>query len=357
MNIFDNDNMNLSPIIEDDAELIPLLSTEDEEQMNSEKFPEEIPILPLRNTVLFPGVVIPITVGRDKSITLIKDAYKGDKTIGVAAQKNDKTEDPSFEELNKIGTIAFILKMFRMPDGNTTVIIQGKRRFELKEITRTEPYLKAKIAEFKEAKPEKNDKEFDALVGSLKDIAQQIIKGSPQIPSEASFAMKNIDSPSFLINFISSNANTSVLEKQKLLEVANLKERATLLLGHLSKELQMLELKNQIQSKVKVDIDKQQREYFLHQQMKTIQDELGGNSFEQQVEDLKKKSKDKKWPKEVAAVFEKEIKKLERINPNAAEYSVQSNYLETLVELPWNEFTTDVFDLKKAQKILDQDHF
>lgn len=357
MNPFDNEKLHLNPIIEDDAELIPLLSTEDEEQMNSEKFPDTLPILPLRNTVLFPGVVIPITVGRDKSINLIKDAYKGDKTIGVVAQKNDKTEDPTIEELNKIGTIAFILKMFRMPDGNTTVIIQGKRRFELKELTQAEPYLKAKIGEFKEAKPAEGDKEFDALVGSLKDIAQQIIKGSPHIPSEASFAMKNIDSPSFLINFISSNANIPVTEKQKLLEVPNLKDRATNLLGHLTKELQMLELKNQIQSKVKVDIDKQQREYFLHQQMKTIQDELGGNSFEQQIEELKKKAKDKKWPKEVASVFEKEIKKLERINPNAAEYSVQTNYLETLVDLPWNEYTTDIFDLKKAQKILDQDHY
>ncbi|TAL62264.1 MAG: endopeptidase La [Bacteroidetes bacterium] len=357
MNIFDNETLHLNPIIEDDAELIPLLSTEDEEQMNAEKFPQEIPILPLRNTVLFPGVVIPITVGRDKSISLIKDAYKGDKTIGVLAQKNDKTEDPTIDELNKIGTIAFILKMFRMPDGNTTVIIQGKRRFELKELTQTEPYLKAKIGEFKEAKPATGDKEFDALVGSLKDIAQQIIKGSPHIPSEASFAMKNIDSPSFLINFISSNANIPVTEKQKLLEVPNLKERATHLLGHLSKELQMLELKNQIQSKVKVDIDKQQREYFLHQQIKTIQDELGGNSFEQQVEELKKKAKDKKWPKEVATMFEKEIKKLERINPNAAEYSVQTNYLETMVDLPWNEYTTDLFDLRKAQKVLDQDHY
>lgn len=357
MTIFDKEILNLNPIIEDDAELIPLLSTEDEEQMNSEKFPDTLPILPLRNTVLFPGVVIPITVGRDKSINLIKDAYKGDKTIGVVAQKNDKTEDPTGDELNKIGTIAFILKMFRMPDGNTTVIIQGKRRFELKEFTQTEPYLKAKIGEFKEAKPAAGDKEFDAVVSSLKDIAQQIIKGSPHIPSEASFAMKNIESPSFLINFISSNANIPVTEKQKLLEVPNLKDRATNLLAHLSKELQMLELKNQIQSKVKVDIDKQQREYFLHQQIKTIQEELGGNSFEQQVEELKKKAKDKKWPKEIAAVFEKEVKKLERINPNAAEYSVQTNYLETLVELPWNEYTTDVFDLKKAEKILDQDHF
>lgn len=355
--IFDNENLNLNPIIEDDAELIPLLSTEDEEQMNAEKFPQELPILPLRNTVLFPGVVIPITVGRDKSIRLIKDAYKGDKTIGVVAQKNDKTEDPSIEELNKIGTIAFLVKMFRMPDGNTTVIIQGKRRFELKELTQVEPYLKAKIGEFKEDKPAAGDKEFEAIVGSLKDTSRQIIKNSPHIPSEASFAVKNIDSPSFLINFISSNANVPVVEKQKLLEVLNQKERATLLLGHLTKELQMLELKNQIQSKVKVDIDKQQREYFLHQQMKTIQEELGGNSFEQQVVELKKKAKDKKWGKEVAELFEKEIKKLERINPNAAEYSVHTNYLETLVELPWNEYTEDIYDLKKAATILNQDHY
>ena len=357
MNPYENENLRLSPIIEDDAELIPLLSSEDEEQMNAEKFPEELPILPLRNTVLFPGVVIPITVGRDKSINLIKDAYKGNKTIGVVAQKNDRTEDPNFEELNKIGTVAFLMKMFRMPDGNTTAIIQGKRRFELKELTQSEPYLKAKIAEFKEDKPVAGDKQFEALVGSLKDLAQQIIKNSPHIPSEASFALKNIESPSFLINFISSNANISLTEKQKLLEVPNLQERATLLLQHLTKELQMLELKNQIQSKVKTDIDKQQREYFLHQQIKTIQEELGGNSFEQQVEELKKKAKDKKWSKEISDVFEKEIKKLERINPNAAEYSVQTNYLETLVELPWNEFTQDSFDLKKAKKILDKDHF
>ena len=357
MNPFDSDEHRLNPIIEDDAELIPLLSSEDEEQMNAEKFPEELPILPLRNTVLFPGVVIPITVGRDKSINLIKDAYKGGKTIGVVAQKNDRTEDPNFDDLNKIGTIAYLIKMFRMPDGNTTVIIQGKRRFELKELTQSEPYLKAKIAEFKEERPVAGDKQFEALVGSLKDIGQQIIKNSPHIPSEASFALKNIESTSFLINFISSNANISVTEKQKLLEVPNLQERATLLLAHLTKELQMLELKNQIQSKVKTDIDKQQREYFLHQQMKTIQEELGGNSFEQQVEELKKKAKNKKWNKEVADIFDKELKKLERINPNAAEYSVQTNYMETMVELPWNEYTEDVYDLKKAQKILDKDHY
>lgn len=355
--MFDNEDTKLSPIIEDDAELLPLLSTEDEEQMNAEKFPEEIPVLPLRNTVLFPGVVIPITVGREKSIHLIKDAYKGDKIIGVVAQKNDKTEDPALEELNRIGTLAFLIKMLRMPDGNTTVIIQGKRRFELKELSQKEPYLKAKITEFKEKKPEQGDKEFEAIISSLKDNALQIIKNSPHIPQEASFALKNIESHSFLINFISSNANVTVAEKQKMLEVPDLKERATLLLGYLTKELQMLELKNQIQSKVKTDLDKQQREYFLHQQIKTIQEELGGNSYEQQVEELKIKGKGKKWSKEVKEIFEKEIKKLERINPNAAEYSVQTNYLETLVELPWDEFTQDNYDLGHAQKILDQDHY
>lgn len=355
--MFDNEEIQLSPIIEDDAELLPLLSTEDEEQMNAEKFPEEIPVLPLRNTVLFPGVVIPITVGREKSIHLIKDAYKGDKIIGVVAQKNDKTEDPALEELNRIGTLAFLIKMLRMPDGNTTVIIQGKRRFELKELSQKEPYLKAKITEFKEKKPEQGDKEFEAIISSLKDNALQIIKNSPHIPQEASFALKNIESHSFLINFISSNANVTVAEKQKMLEVPNLKERATLLLGHLTKELQMLELKNQIQSKVKTDLDKQQREYFLHQQIKTIQEELGGNSYEQQVEELKIKGKEKKWSKEVKEIFEKEIKKLERINPNAAEYSVQTNYLETLTELPWDEYTQDNYDLGHAQKILDHDHY
>lgn len=357
MSYSENERFRMLPIIEDDAELIPLLTSEDEEQMNTEKIPEEIPILPLRNTVLFPGVVIPITVGRDKSIRLIKDAYKGDKTIGVVAQKNDKTEDPAFDDLNKVGTIAFLIKMLRMPDGNTTAIIQGKRRFVLKQLIQTEPWLKARIEEFKEEKPSSDDKEFAALIASLKETSQQIIKYSPHIPSEASFAIRNIESTSFLINFISSNANIGVAEKQALLEVPNLKHRATILLQHLTKELQMLELKNQIQSKVKIDIDRQQREYFLHQQMKTIQEELGVNSSEQQIEELRKKAKKKKWSKEAAELFNKELKKLERMNPNAAEYSVQTNYLETLVDLPWGEYTADNFDLKHAQEVLDQDHY
>nr|MBA3970877.1 LON peptidase substrate-binding domain-containing protein [Bacteroidota bacterium] len=287
-------------IMDEDTEFIPLLSTEDEDQMNSEKVPDELSILPLRNTVLFPGVVIPITVGRDKSINLVKDAYKGSKIIGVVSQKNDSVEDPSVEDLNKIGTVAQIIKMLRMPDGNTTVIIQGKRRFELKEIKQTQPYMKAAISAFSETRPQKDDKEFDALVSSLKDLALQIVKQSPHIPSEAGFALKNIESPSFLINFISSNMNAPVEEKQKMLEVVDLKERATMVLSNLTKELQMLELKNQIQSKVKVDLDKQQRDYFLHQQMKTIQEELGENNFTQDIQEMKLRATQKKWNAEVS---------------------------------------------------------
>ena len=344
-------------IVDEDTEFIPLLSSEDEDQMNSEKVPDKLSILPLRNTVLFPGVVIPITVGRDKSINLIKDAYKGDKIIGVVAQKNDSVEDPTAEDLNKIGTVAQIIKMLRMPDGNTTVIIQGKKRFELKEINQTQPYMKASITAFSENRPKKDDKEFDALVSSLKDLALQIVKQSPHIPSEAGFALKNIESPSFLINFISSNMNAPVEEKQKMLEVVDLKERATMVLSNLTKELQMLELKNQIQSKVKVDLDKQQRDYFLHQQMKTIQEELGENNFTQDIQEMKLRATKKIWSKEVSLAFDKAIGKLERMNPNAAEYSIQTNYLEVLLDLPWDDKTKDNFDLKRAEKVLNKDHF
>jgi ATP-dependent Lon protease len=343
--------------INEDTEFIPLLSLEDEDNMNSEKIPSELPILPLRNTVLFPGVVIPITVGRDKSINLIKDAYKGDKTIGVVSQKNDTIEDPSVEDLNKIGTVAHIIKMLRMPDGNTTVIIQGKKRFQLKDITQTEPYFRATIIPFAEITPAKDNQEFVALTSSLKDMALQIIKLSPNIPSEAGFALRNIESPSFLVNFISSHMNVPVPEKQKMLEIADLQERATTVLENLTKEHQLLELKNQIQSKVKTDIDKQQRDYFLHQQIKTIQEELGENNFAQEIQEMKERAKSKKWNKEVTLAFEKAIGKLERMNPNAAEYSVQTNYLEVLLDLPWDETTQDNFDLKHAQKVLDKDHF
>jgi ATP-dependent Lon protease len=351
------ENFRFSNMIDDDSEFIPLLSSEDEEQMNTEEIPDEVSILPLRNTVLFPGVVIPITVGRDKSIKLIKDAYKSDKIIGVVSQKDVAIEDPNFEDLNKVGTIAFIIKMLRMPDGNTTVIIQGKKRFELQELTQAEPYIKARIKPFEETRPEKNDKEFAAMVSSLKDISLQIIQQSPNIPSEAAFAIKNIESPSFLINFISSNMNAEMAEKQRMLEVANLKSRAELVLKNLSNELQLQELKNQIQSKVKIDIDQQQREYFLNQQLKTIQEELGGNVYEEELSEIKLKAEGMKWSESVKKHFNKELDKLKRINPNSAEYSVQRNYLDLLIELPWNHYSSDNFDLKRAQKILDHDHY
>ncbi len=358
MSIFDPFNIkNLeSSFMNDDTEFFPLLTQEDEEVMNSEETPEILSILPLRNTVLFPGVVIPITVGRDKSIRLIKEAYKGNKIIGVVSQKDVNIEDPSFDDLQKVGTIAYIVKMLQMPDGNTTVIIQGKKRFNLEELVQEDPYIKARVTKFEEAKLVV-DKEFDAVFATLKEMSMQIIQLSPNIPSEAGFAIKNIESPSFLINFISSNMNAEVGDKQRMLESGDLKERAQMVLEHLTKELQMLELKNQIQSKVRVDIDRQQREYFLHQQLKQIQEELGGDSPDLEIENLRERGQKKKWPQDVADTFNKELDKLQRMNPAAAEYSVLMNYAELLLELPWNEYTQDNFDLKFAQEVLDQDHF
>jgi ATP-dependent Lon protease len=344
------------PLINEDTEFFPLMSQEDEEEMNNEQTPEILSILPLRNTVLFPGVVIPITVGRDKSIKLIKDAYKGDRTIGVVSQRDVAIEDPAFEQLNNVGTVALIIKMLQMPDGSTTVIIQGKQRFRLGEEVQSEPYIKATINKFEEIKP-KADKEFKAIVASVKELAMQIIQLSPNIPSEAGIAIKNIESTSFLINFISSNMNADVAVKQQMLDVANLHDRARMVLEHLTMELQMLELRNQIQTKVRTDLDKQQRDYFLNQQLKTIQEELGGNSPDLEIDNLRQRSAKKKWSKDVNAHFSKELDKLARMNPAAAEYSVQVNYLELLLDLPWNEFTKDNFDLKRAERILDKDHF
>jgi ATP-dependent Lon protease len=347
---------NALPVINEDSEFFPLMSSEDEEEMNNEQVPEFLPILPLRNTVLFPGVVIPITVGRDKSIKLIRDANKGTRMIGVVAQLDVGTEDPTFDQLYKVGTVALIVKMLQMPDGNTTVILQGKKRFVLKEEVQSEPYIKATIEPFKEIKA-KEDKEFKAMISSVKDMAMSIIQLSPNIPSEAGIAIRNIESTSFLVNFISSNMNADTAAKQRLLEVPNLRERANLVLEHLTLDLQMLELKNQIQSKVRVDLDKQQRDYFLNQQLKTIQEELGGNTPDLEIENLRQRATKKKWSVEVKAHFTKELEKLARINPAAADYSVQINYLELLLDLPWNEFTKDNFDLKRAQKVLDKDHF
>ncbi|MCZ4409768.1 endopeptidase La [Cryomorphaceae bacterium 1068] len=351
------DPRELQDIVDNETEFIPLITNEDEEEMNSEETPVELPILPIRNTVLFPGVVIPITVGRDKSIKLIQEAYKGKRMVGVVSQKEQSIEDPQFEDLNKIGTIAKIMRLLKMPDGSTTVIIQGKKRFELIEPVTEEPYLKARVTEFPEIKPETGKKKFQALVDSLKDLALHIIKLSPNIPSEAQFAIKNIESHSFLVNFISSNMNAEVKDKQRLLEIADLRKRAELVLEYLSKELQMLELKNDIQSKVKVDIDQQQREYLLHQQMKTIQEELGGNPQEELIAEMTKRAAKKKWNEKTAKAFHKELDRLKRMNPQGADYSVQLNYLETLLDLPWKEYSKDKFDLKRAQRILDRDHY
>jgi ATP-dependent Lon protease len=356
-NFFERESLRFSEIIDADSEFIPLLSAEEEEQMAAEQIPDILPILPLKNTVLFPGVVIPITVSRDKSIRLVREVYKKKRVIGVVSQKNAEIEDPDFDDLNRIGTFAHIIKILQMPDGSTTVIIQGKKRLEIKELVTTEPYFQARVESFDSKTKVKSDQRFKALIGTLKDLAIQIVKLSPNVPSEAAFAIRNIESPAFLVNFISSNLNIDNEQKQKLLETFDLNARANIVLEHLTRELQVVELKNQIQSKVRVDIDKQQRDYILNQQLKTIQEELGGNPYDQQIIDLKARAKGKKWSKQVQEVFDKEILKLQRINPAAMEFSIHLNYLETLVELPWNEFSKDKFDLNKAQKVLDRDHY
>ena len=351
------DSLSLSNILNEDSELIPLMTPEDEEIINSEDVPETLPILPLRNTVLFPGVVIPITAGRDKSIELINDANKGDKVIGVVAQKNEEVEEPTKDDIYQTGVVAQILRVLKMPDGNTTVIIQGKKRFEIVEMLQEEPYLKANVQEALEDKEINDPKEFDAIIESIKDQALEVIKENPMLPSEASFAIKNIQSNSFLVNFIASNMDLSVMQKQVLLEKDSLKERALLALKNLNKELQKLQLRNDIQSKTRSDLDQQQREYYLNQQLKTIQEELGGSSNEEELNEMRRKAKDKKWNKEVGETFDKELNRLRRMNPQMAEYGVQRNYLELMLELPWNEFTEDKFNLKNAQDILNRDHF
>ena len=343
--------------IESEADLIPLMTTEDEEALESESLPEIVPILPLRNTVLFPGVVIPITAGRDKSIKLIKDANTSNKIIGVVAQQNESVENPNIEDIHRIGTVAQILRVLKMPDGNTTIIIQGKKRFKIKSIVEERPYMKASIESIKESFLKKNDKKFTATIDSIKDLALQIINENPNIPSEASFAIKNIQTPSFLINFVASNMNVGVSDKQKILSELDLYQRATMCLKHMNEEYQKLALKNDIQSRVRSEIDSQQREYYLHQQMKTIQEELGGVSYEEEVEEMKSKAKNKKWNIDVKNHFDKELIKMQRMNPQVAEYSIQRNYMDLFLDLPWNEFSEDNFDLKRAEKILNRDHF
>ena len=319
--------------IDENAEFIPLLTTEDEEEIERERVPHVLPILPLRNTVLFPGVVVPISAGRDASIRLINEANETTKTIGVVAQTDENTEIPEGKDVYRLGTVARILRVLKMPDGNVTIIIQGKKRFQIEGIVEEKPYIKAAITEVSDIKPDTNDKEFEATIDAIRDLAIKIIQENPNIPSEAAFAIRNIESTSFLINFIASNMNATVLEKQAVLEIDELK------------------------SKTRFDIDKQQREYFLHQQMRTIQEELGGVSYEQEIEELKKKAKDKKWDDKIKELFEKELSKLQRTNPNSTDYGIQRNYLEVLLELPWNEYSKDNFDLKRAQKILDKEHY
>lgn len=343
--------------IDENAEFIPLLTTEDEEEIERERVPHVLPILPLRNTVLFPGVVVPISAGRDASIRLINEANETTKTIGVVAQTDENTEIPEGKDVYRLGTVARILRVLKMPDGNVTIIIQGKKRFQIEGIVEEKPYIKAAITEVSDIKPDTNDKEFEATIDAIRDLAIKIIQENPNIPSEAAFAIRNIESTSFLINFIASNMNATVLEKQAVLEIDELKERATAILKYLNIDLQRLTLRNEVQSKTRFDIDKQQREYFLHQQMRTIQEELGGVSYEQEIEELKKKAKDKKWDDKIKELFEKELSKLQRTNPSSPDYGIQRNYLEVLLELPWNEYSKDNFDLKRAQKILDKEHY
>ena len=343
--------------IDEDSDLIPLMTSDDEEAISKESLPESLPILPLKNTVMFPGIVIPITATRDKAIKLIKDSNTKSKLIGVVSQKDSKVQSPGLNDIQSNGTVAKILRVLQMPDGNVTVIIQGKKRFSIEKVITEDPYIIAEIKEIKEIKPLKNNKEFIATIESIKDIALQIIEENPNIPSEASFAIKNIQSDSFLVNFVCSNMNLSVQEKYDILKTSDLHKRALSCLKYMNIELQRLSLKNDIQSKVRSDLDKQQREYFLHQQLKTIQEELGGVSYDEEINEMRARSKKKKWNEEVNNHFSKELSKLQRMNPQVAEYSIQRNYLDLYLDLPWNEFSKDNFDLKRAQKILDRDHY
>lgn len=348
----------ITPIVQEDSEeLIQLINPEQESDLKPGDLPEELSVLPIKNTVLFPGVVIPITVTRQKSIRLIKKAYQGNRIVGVVAQKNKQAEEPVIEDLYKFGTIARIIKMLVLPDGNTTIIIQGKNRFAIKEFIQEEPFLMAKIDLQIEPQIDLQSREVKALVQSLKDAAFKILKLNPEIPQEAQMALDNIQSTAFLIHFLSSNLNVEVSEKQKILETNNIIDRGTLLLQYMLKEIQMLEIKSEIHKKVHTDIDQQQRDYFLRQQIKVLQDELGYDGPDKEVEKLRKRGLEKKWSKETAAHFNKELDKVLRVNPQAAEFPVAMNYVEFMLDLPWGEYTKDDFDLKRAQKILNKDHF
>ena len=351
--------VDFSDYMDSETQFIPIVGEDgDELEMEDDSFPEELPLLPLRNTVLFPGVIVPISIGREKSMKLIRDVQKSKGLLGAVSQIDHKIEDPTAGDLYRIGTVARIIKVLEMPDNSTSVIIQGRKRFAWNKIVSEEPYFKASITLLDDVLPDNDKKrEFEAVIGSLKDLSLKIIKYSTNIPPEASFAVKNIENPVFLINYIGANSDIKNSEKQRILEIDDLKERGLRLVEHLVKEVQLLEIKNDIQLKVKLDIDQQQREYLLHQQMKTIQDELGNSPIEQEIREMEVLAKKKKWSKEVEATFYKELDKLQRLNPASGEYSVQFNYLQTLLDIPWNKYTRDKFDLKRAARILDRDHY
>src|SRR3982751_930907 len=350
--------MNFLMAPEDEMDFIPIIPLNESEGDNGQdiEVPKELPLLPLRNTVLFPGVVLPITVGRDKSIKAVNDAYKADKLVGVLAQKDSNVEDPAFSDLVSIGTVAKIVKQIKMPDGGTTVIIQGKSRFKVEEVTTEDPYFKAKIQTLVEEESPK-DPDFEAYVANIKDLATEIIQLSPNIPSEASIILRNIENPSFLIHFVSSNLTIDIRDKQRLLEINNIRERADILMQYLQKELQFAELKNKVTNKTRAEIDKQQREYFLQQQLKSIKEELGGDPNEREIKELHKRAEAKKWPEATKEAFKKGIEKLERMHPSTPDYSVVYNHLDLVLDLPWEDYTQDVYDLKKAREILDADHY
>jgi len=351
-------NLFLSGTESEDGEFIPIFSENEDDLIKEHEVPDTLPILTLKNTVVFSGVLVPIAVGREKSIKLIKSVYKKKKLIGIITQKDAKIDDPKKEDLYEIGTMAKIVKVLEMPDNSTTVIIQGLRRFKVNEYIKEQPYFQAKVTELEDIFPKKKNKEFLALTASIKDNAIKIIELSAHIPQEAVFALKNIESPRFLINYVASNSDISAFDKQKLLEIDDIEQRAISLLKHLSTEIQKLQLRDDIHSKVKLELDQQQKEYYLNQQIKEIQNELGQEDpVDLEIEELKKKAKGKKWTKEAKETFDKTIKKLQRTHPASPEYGNDIDYLQTLIELPWNKYTKDKFDLKRAQKILDNDHF
>lgn len=350
-------NILITNLMGEETEYIPILADDDDTELINADVPDILPILPLRNTVMFPGIVMPITVGRQKSLQLVQEVYRGNRLLGTIAQKDGSIDDPTQNDLYQIGTIAQVLKILEMPDGTTSVIIQGKKRFEIQEYVQEFPYFKAKVTPIDDIQPADDSVEFSAVVGSLKDLSIKIAQFSAQVSPEASFAVKNIENSTFLINFVCSNTDLKVEEKQILLGISDVKERGIQAISYLVREVQMAELKRDIQTKVKAELDQQQREYLLNQQMKTIQDELGGSPAEQEIQELKERAKEKKWSEDAAKHFEKEVNKLSRLNPAAGEYSVQFAYCQVLLDLPWNEYTEDIFDLKHAAQVLDEDHY